>query len=136
MRDCQTISRYPIEDSWGLDGNLVTLIDTTPAIGVKLLMVSAHLPCCENDATRQVEVDRIAAFIRDAKDPGVRSSIPENTAILISGDMNFVGDAQQLRTFVTGDISGQRDLRPDYEPDWDGSGLLDVISRHSAKRLS
>ncbi len=134
--DCQTISRYPIEDSWGLDGNLVTLIDTTPAIGVKLLMVSAHLPCCENDATRQVEVDRIAAFIRDAKDPGGTVSIPENTAILISGDMNFVGDAQQIRTFVTGDISDNGTFGPDYEPDWDGSGLLDVISRHNAKRLS
>jgi endonuclease/exonuclease/phosphatase family metal-dependent hydrolase len=134
--DCQTVSRYPIEDSWGLDGNLATLVNTIPAIGAKLLLVSAHLPCCENDAQRQQEIDRIMSFVRDARGPGGEVDVPENTVILVTGDMNFVGDARQLRTLVTGDIVDNATFGPDFRPDWDGSDLLDLIARHNAKRLA
>jgi hypothetical protein len=64
--DCVTISRYPITGSWAIDGNLATLIDTTESLGTPILIINAHLFCCNNDQGRQEEIDAIIAFIREA----------------------------------------------------------------------
>jgi hypothetical protein len=133
--DCHTISRYPILHSWPLGGNLVSLIDARSAIGSQLLVVNAHLYCCENDAGRQREVDQIMAFIRNAIEPG-GVEIPTGTPIVIVGDMNFVGSSRQLRTLTTGDIEDNATFGPDFGPDRDGSDLRDLISRYTEKRLS
>ena len=39
--------------------------------------------------------------------------------------MNFVGQASQLRTLLTGDISDNLTYGADFTPDWDGSNLED-----------
>jgi hypothetical protein len=132
--DCKTVSRYPILGSWGLDGNLAVLIDTTPVLGSQLLVINAHLPCCENDASRQAEVDRIMAFIRDAKQPGGALTLASDTPIMVTGDLNLVGLAQQLTTLLTGDIVNPG-FGPDFTPDWDGTDLADLISRLTERRM-
>ncbi|MCC7141439.1 MAG: T9SS type A sorting domain-containing protein [Candidatus Eisenbacteria bacterium] len=137
VNDCQTISRYPIDGSWAIDGNLATLIDTTPAIGHKLLLVNAHLPCCTNDAGRQQEIDHILQFLRDAMyEPGGQLDLAGGTAIAVTGDLNLVGLAQQLRSLTDGDVVDQATYGTDFHPDWDGTGLADIISRQTEKRTS
>ncbi len=134
--DCQTISRYPVIDSWGIDGNLATLLDTTAVIGKQLLVFSAHPPCCTNDSGRQAEIDNFMSFIRDAKQPGGVLTLDPNTAIIISGDMNLVGLSRQLTTLVTGDIDDEATYGPDFNPDWDGTALTNLISRQTEKRMA
>jgi hypothetical protein len=132
--DCKTVSRHPIVDSWALDGNLAVRIDTTETLGSELLLVNAHLPCCANDSGRQQEIDRIMAFVRDAKEPGGVVDLVPGTPIVITGDMNLVGFAQQLDTLLTGDIVNPQ-FGPDFDPDWDGTALANLVSRQTEKRM-
>lgn len=133
--DCKTVSRYPIVGSWSLDGNLGVLIDTASVLGSELLIINAHLPCCSNEAGRQAEIDRIMGFIRDAQQAGGPPDLEPDTPIMITGDLNLVGLAQQLTSLLTGDIVDQATFGPDFTPDWDGSDLTDQISRQTEKRM-
>ena len=133
-QDCHIVSRYPLAGIWALDGNLALLIDTSPILGAKLLVINCHLPCCDDDAGRQAEVDRILGFLRDAKTPGGSVNIPENTPFLIAGDMNFVGLSQQLTSLLTGDIVDEATYGEDFHPDWDESDATDLISRQTERR--
>ncbi len=133
--DCATVTRFPVVDSWGLSGNLATLIDATSALGSELLVVNAHLPCCDNDSPRQQEVDEIMEFIRDAQSPGGILTLSPDTPIVICGDLNLVGFSQQLNTLLTGDIDNNSQFGPDFQPDWDGTGLANLISRQTERRM-
>ena len=133
--DCKVISRYPILDSWPLNGNLAALIDTNALLGRPLLLINAHLPCCSYEAARQYEIDQIMAFIRDAQQPGGDLDLPANAPIFITGDLNLVGLAQQLTTLLTGDIVNEGTFGFDFAPDWDGTGLTDQISRQTELRM-
>ena len=69
--DCHAISRFPITKSVqiagsGGSGNGAFLIDI-PDTDRDMLMVVAHPPCCGNNAGRQMEVDLIMQFVREAK---------------------------------------------------------------------
>lgn len=134
--DCHTVSRYPLAGVWFLDDNLVVLLDTTPVLGTKLLIINAHLPCCDYDEGRQYEVDRILWFLRDAVTEGGSVTLEEDTAILITGDMNFIGLSQQLTSLLTGDIVDEATHGPDFNPDWDGTDLTNLISRMTEKRTA
>ncbi|MBM3287345.1 MAG: hypothetical protein FJY88_08360 [Candidatus Eisenbacteria bacterium] len=134
-QDCKTVSRFPIEQTWSLDGNLAALIDTRPLLEARLLVVNAHLPCCSNNSSRQAEIDRILSFIKDAKSPGGTVTVDSGTPILIVGDLNLVTLRQHLLSLLTGDIVNEGAYGPDFAPDWDGSGLADLISRQTAKRV-
>lgn len=134
--DCAVASRYPVLQSWTLDGNLAVLLDADAALDADLLLVCAHLPCCSNDAGRQTEADRIMAFLRDAMTPGGAVGVPSGTAFLIAGDLNLVGRSQQLRTLLEGDIVNQGVFGPDFAPDWDGTGLLDIVSSQTERRFA
>ena len=133
--DCQIVSRYEILASWALNGNLAALLDTTPALGVELLLFSAHPPCCDNDSGRQNEIDNIMSFIREAQQPGGTLELETGAAIHIAGDMNLVGYAQQLTTLLTGDIVNESTYGPDFAPDWDGTPLTNLISRQTELRM-
>ena len=135
VNDCKTISRYPIQNSWAIDGNLAVLIDTSDVLGTAVLCINAHLPCCSNDEGRQAESDAIIAFIRDAYLPGGNLSLGPEVPVLIAGDLNLVGLAQQLETLVTGDIQDEDTYGPDQEPDPDGTSLTNIISRLTEKRM-
>lgn len=121
--DIRVVSRYPIVNSRSIDGNGAFHIN----LGDKqLLYIVAHLPCCNNDNDRQVEVDKIMAFIRGVKFGISPFNIPLNSPIIIVGDMNLVGKNQQLSTFLTGDIVNNSSFGPDFMPDWDNTSLEDA----------
>ncbi len=136
QNDCIVVSRYPILQSFALDGNLGVVLDSDAALGTDLVLVCAHLPCCTSDAGRQSEIDRIMAFFRDAMTAGGVIDVPVGTAFLIAGDLNLVGFSQQLRTLLTGDIVNQGTFGADFDPDWDGTALADVVSSQTERRFA
>lgn len=128
--DNYAISRYPILASFKLDGNNsdqgngAFLIDL-PAAETDLLFIVAHTPCCDNNAGRQIEIDAIMGFLRDAQAGTGPLQLAANTPIIISGDMNLVGDFRQLESLLTGNIIDEESYGPDFQPDWDGSDFID-----------
>jgi len=133
--DCITISRYPVLGTWSLDGNLAARITAPSSFNANcLLIINAHLPCCDDDSGRQEEIDRIMSFIRDAKTQGGSVTLPENTPLVITGDLNLVGWAQQLKSILEGDIVDEAQFGADFSPDWDSSPLTDGIPKHTSGR--
>ncbi|MBO6517731.1 MAG: T9SS type A sorting domain-containing protein [Bacteroidia bacterium] len=127
--DCHAISKYPILKSAQIpgsngSGNGAFLIDVPNAPAPMLLLV-AHPPCCGNNTARQMEVDQMMQFVRRAKLGEGPIPIEENAPIVILGDMNFVGDNNQVTTLLTGDIYDNVSFGSDFQPDWDGSDLID-----------
>ena len=81
------------------------------------------IPCCDNDHNRQLEIDHILSVLRD-KNPGF--AYEDDTPIIITGDFNTVGLAQNVISFLNGDIVNEDLYGMDFAPDWDGSGLEDA----------
>ncbi len=133
--DVYVASRYPITRTWGIQGtgssadNGAFQINLRPDFDSDLLLIVAHPPCCGNDNGRQLEVDAIMAFIRDAKSPGGAVTVAPNTPIVIVGDLNLVGDSQQLTTLLTGDIVNTGQFGPPFDPDWDNTAFADLAPR-------
>lgn len=98
-------------------------------------VVSVHFKCCggtENDPIRQSQIDAIMGWLRDAKTPGDHIDLPENTAILITGDMNTVGGPGILETAVLGNIKDEEQFGADFLPDWDDTDFVDSNPPHNA----
>ncbi|MFT5227665.1 MAG: exonuclease III [Urechidicola sp.] len=128
--DNHVISKHPIIEDYIIEGsgssvNGAFLIDISN-IDEPLLFIVAHTPCCGNNEGRQIEIDAIMAFVRDAKAGVGPLSLPINSPIIIIGDMNLVGYKQQLETLLTGDIINSEDFGSDFMPDWDGSDFVDA----------
>ena len=121
--DIRIVSRFPILNVRSIDGNGAFLIDLGKE---KLVAIVAHLPCCNNETSRQQEVDNIMAFIRGIRFGISPFQVPINSPVIIMGDMNFVGLNQQLNTFLTGDIVNNNTYGPDFTPDWDYTNLEDL----------
>ncbi|MGB1205485.1 MAG: T9SS type A sorting domain-containing protein [Chitinophagales bacterium] len=131
-----TASRYDILANWQIwpEHRLTaSLIDLPNNIyTTDLLVINAHLKCCGNgDNQRQQEVDAIAEFILDLKEGGGNITLPPNTPFVISGDLNLVGDFQQLETLITGDIVNTFSFGNGAPLDWDNSDLEDVVALQS-----
>ena len=133
--DCHVVSRYEILVSEAIDGNLAVLLDTTDVLERTTLVINAHFPCCDNDDGRQGEVDRILRFLRRVRTSQL-IEYPSDCALVITGDLNLVGFAQQLDSLVEGDIVDEGAYGPDVEPDVDGSDLLDVVCFQTEARLA
>lgn len=135
--DLIVVSRFPIKQSFHIEGydrngdsgdraNFAVLIDLRPKYDTDLLLLNAHPPCCSNDDERQEEVDKMMKFIRDAKIGVSELTLVKNTPIIIMGDMNFVGFAQQRETFLSGDIFDNTKFGDDFIPDWDSTNFTDL----------
>lgn len=128
--DCHAISRFPILESALIPGynqgagNGAFLIDI-PDSETDMLLIVAHPPCCGNNSGRQIEMDLMMEFLREAKDGNGPIPLEADAPIVIIGDMNLVGDHRQLETLLTGDIVDESSYGPDFTPDWDGNDLLD-----------
>lgn len=135
-----TASRYPIVQNWIILPNqrlTASLIDLPDELSsTDLLVVNAHFRCCENNFDRQREADAFVAFIQDAKTPGGQIDLPANTPFVLSGDLNLVGNSQQLKTLLTGEIVNTGQFGMGGSMDWDGSDLMDVISTHTDDRFT
>lgn len=122
--DIRVVSRYPIINSRSINGNGAFLIDLGKS---KLVFIVAHLPCCNNELQRQQEVDNIMSFIRGIKFGISPFQVPQNTPVIVVGDMNLVGLRQQQKTLLTGNIADNSSYGPDFDPDWDDTELEDAI---------
>jgi hypothetical protein len=130
------VSRFPVLDQWAIDANLAVLLDAVAVLGHDILLVCAHLPCCTNDSGRQEESDAIMQFFRDAMTAGGQVDVANGTVFMITGDLNLVGESRQLTTLLTGDILDNGAYGPDFNPDWDGTALADVISPQTEMRFA
>lgn len=121
--DIVLVSRYPILFSEPVDGNAAFYLDVD---GQEVLVINCHLPCCDNNIDRQSEVDEIMEYVRNLKNGLGNFQVDSDIPIIITGDMNFVGDSEQPNTFITGDIFNNSTYGPDFQPDWDNSPFEDV----------
>lgn len=148
-RDLVLGSRFPILDSHAIPGyedyeSGAFLLDAREALGHQLIVVNMHPPCCNydaeddqpsSDAQRQQVVDGVAAFMRRVKAGEGPFGVEAETPVVILGDMNFVGGAQQPRTLRTGEIVNTDEFGPSAAPDWDDSSLLDTAPRQAASPM-
>jgi len=137
-----TVSKYPILQNWLVyPGHRITasLIDLPEWFEKDLMVINSHLKCCggqTNDDKRQLEVDATVAFLLDAKTPGGVIDLPNETPFIILGDLNLVGDRQQLITLLTGEIINIPIFGNGGPPDWDNTDLADLLSQQSDKRTA
>ncbi|HHE64921.1 MAG TPA: endonuclease/exonuclease/phosphatase family protein, partial [Bacteroidetes bacterium] len=124
--DIIVVSRFPIDQSFYVQGNGAFLVNLREKYGKDLLFVNAHTPCCANNDSRQREIDAFMAFIRDAKEEGGLLTLEDQTPIVIVGDMNLVGYKQQQTTLITGDIVNTNIYGNKFIPDWDSTYLMDT----------
>lgn len=137
-----TVSKYPFIQNWEVyPGKRITasLIDLPSYYNNDIMVINSHYKCCggtTNDEKRQREADATIAFILDAKTPGGVIDLPENTPFIILGDLNLVGDRQQLTTLITGDIINTPQFENGGPPDWDETDLEDLIAPHTDRRTA
>lgn len=104
--------------------------------GAELLVVAMHNKSGgrESDVQlRQDHADAIVRWIRDSRGSGQEKSIPDNTPVVILGDMNVVSDASMApyETLITGDISDEETSGSDIKIDWDETDLTDAKPSHN-----
>jgi len=104
-----------------IDGNTANLLIFED--NSELIVINAHLPCCDNDDQRQAEIDHILARIRDGEYGFLAS---DNTPVIITGDLNLVGLAQNITSLTTGDIVDEDGYGDDFTPDHNGSDYIDA----------
>jgi endonuclease/exonuclease/phosphatase (EEP) superfamily protein YafD len=95
--DCITLSRYPISDSWPSDGNLVSRHQTAHIIGTDLLLSNNHFPCCDNESGRVREAGNLIELLENR----LNDTTPHPQSLLIGGDLNSGGRAQELIDLTT-----------------------------------
>ncbi|MBT8228865.1 MAG: T9SS type A sorting domain-containing protein, partial [Bacteroidia bacterium] len=121
--DLITISRYPIVYEQNIGNNSASVLDVD---GTELLIVNMHLPCCENDFGREVEIDQVLRFVRRSKDGQLPYQLQDNTPYIFCGDLNLVGHASQLESLINGNINDNSFFGPDVTLDWDDDHMTDL----------
>jgi len=109
------------EAGTSIDGNTANLLIFDD--GSELIIINAHLPCCDKDEERQGEIDHILARIRDGEYGFLAQ---ENTPVVITGDLNLVGLAQNITSLTNGDIVDEASYGSDFTPDHNGSNYIDA----------
>jgi endonuclease/exonuclease/phosphatase family metal-dependent hydrolase len=131
--DCVIASHYRISSSSTIPPNYQNIwafIDLPDSYPRDLSIISAHPACCGKNEERQEELDAIVALMRELVSPGGRQ-IPEDSGIIIAGDMNLVTYASQVATLTDGAIADMVDYGPSHACDWDGTPLRDVHPYHT-----
>lgn len=124
--DVMVFTRGIVEASDNIDGNGVFLLYDENGEHPTLIY-NVHLPCCDNDVSRQNEIDKIMSVIRDKEMSSlINFSYPEDTPLIITGDFNMVGKSQNYKSLIEGDIVNQTSFGNDFKPDWDGTNLEDA----------
>jgi len=134
-----TASRFPIMGNWtlwGRSGSRIMAMLVKIDESNQILVMNSHWSCCGADKNRQLQADTTIAFLRDAYSPGGQIDLAQNTPVVILGDMNLVGENQQLTTLLSGDIQNEDIYGEDFAPDWDGSSLTDLYPIHISERVA
>jgi len=96
-------------------------------IGQPIIVYNVHLPCCDNDIQRQMEIDNLLSVLRDKESSSQTGFIyPDDSPTIITGDFNLVGLKQNYDSFIEGDILDNASYGQDFTPDWDGSVMEDA----------
>ena len=99
-------SKYPFLGDYNILAGArlqAILIDLPDLYDDDLLIVNAHLSCCGADDNRQDQANAFANFILDVKDNSFTGfDVAPGTPFLLTGDLNLVGEYQQLETMLTG----------------------------------
>jgi len=142
-----TCSKYDFTENYSITTNSIisnyttritaSLIDLPSTYPIDIIVINSHLKASNGDdenTQRQNEVDSIISFINKIKTEGdgIIEDIPYGTPFVISGDLNLVGDSQQLKTLLTGEQENGTILLPD----WDDTDLNNVISFQTDKRMA
>lgn len=98
-----TISRYPIIE-YEIKNRVTFSQIQLPQSEQPLHVINAHLPCCDKNTERQNSIDQLLAFIRDSRLGLTSYSMGAEDPVILCGDMNLVGDRQQLYSLDNGDI--------------------------------
>jgi exonuclease III len=132
QNDCITVSRFPILDSWAVNGNLVVHVQTEPVWGFDAIIVNAHTPArVENQAARLNETKNFMVLLRNLLN-GSRPDAPETDfTILVTGDLNANSPKLELSsprtgTFVDPVFQGLNYWTDDYR-----LPLVDAAPRHT-----
>ena len=137
--DRVTVSRHPIVWDWPPTyeplSSRYTVVPVKTLSGKMLVIFNAHLSFGSNDADRQWEADSFIAYLGDLTTPGGGVDAEAGTPFVLVGDLNLVGDAQQLKTLVTGDIANRDQFGQPHAPDWDGTDLTDLFPRQTGSRM-
>lgn len=119
--DIILVSKFPIEDFVRLDGNGLFKLDIQ---GRAVMLYNVHLPCCDRDTDREMEIDRLLGSLRDkSSHSSVFFDYPFDAPVVICGDFNLVGRGSQLDAIISGNIVNEGTYGPDFDPDLDGSHL-------------
>jgi hypothetical protein len=127
------MTRMNLLGSWPVEGARAGafLLDAGELLGSPLLVVGAHLPCCDKDEARQLEIDAIHAFLREAREGEVAGlELTDATPVVIAGDMNLVGESDQRAALRTGTLFHPDRFGPERMPDGDDTPLAEVELRH------
>lgn len=134
-----TLSRFPIEYGWpGSHGILPeSVLQTTVSIdgGHRVIIFNAHLAWGDQDEARQRQADGFISYLRAMENGEEGMDVPEGTPFVFLGDLNLVGEAQQLATLLTGDIVDEEEFGADFAPDWDGSALISPALLQTERRM-
>lgn len=137
--DRLTLSRHPIVWDWPSTyeplSSRYTVVPVKMLSGKMLVIFNAHLSFGSNDADRQWEADSFIAYLEDMTTTGGGVDADPDTPFVLVGDLNLVGDSQQLTTLVTGDIVNAGRFGQPHSPDWDGTDLTDLFPRQTGSRM-
>tara|TARA_Y100001978_G_scaffold200936_1_gene218212 strand:- start:670 stop:2313 length:1644 start_codon:yes stop_codon:yes gene_type:complete len=134
--DLITASKYPIIQDWpnesyGIKKMHPCLIDLPDSLFSKdLLVINAHMSCCDNDNDRQEQADDFVNFILDAKSTGGVIDLANETPFVLCGDLNLVGLSQQLQTLTSGEIIDTEAFGIGGGMNWSDNDLKDEICVH------
>ncbi len=129
-----TCSVFEQEKFWPvLQGARITAVQykLPQNLGDHFIVINSHLKCCDADDKRQKQADALIAFILDGISQGGTVDFPDLSPFVISGDLNLVGDEQQLKTLKTGEIVNTNLYGSGDHPDWDNSQIHDEIAKHT-----
>lgn len=134
--DLITASKFPIIQDWpnesyGIKKMHPCLIDLPDSLFTKdLLVINAHMSCCDNDNDRQEQADDFVNFILDAKSTGGIIDLANETPFVLCGDLNLVGFSQQLQTLTSGEIIDTEAFGIGGGMNWSNNDLRDEICMH------
>ncbi|MBH76519.1 MAG: hypothetical protein CMP68_05225 [Flavobacteriales bacterium] len=134
--DLITAAKFPIIQDWpnefyGIKKMHPCLIDLPDSVFTKdLLVINAHMSCCDNDNDRQEQADDFVNFILDAKSMGGVIDLANETPFVLCGDLNLVGLSQQLQTLISGEIIDTETFGIGGGMNWLGNDLKDNTCMH------
>jgi exonuclease III len=134
--DAVVATRYPIPNSGaGQTGRAVWALVDLPddRYNVDLSIISTHLPCCRDNEGRRRELDAIARWHTQLRTTGLQT-LRYGTPIIVAGDMNFVGDADQVEALLMGTVYDKETFGHTVPLDWDETGLVDAMPYHTTCR--